>query len=184
MKKSKPNVAKPKYEPTSREQASPTPLEKAGSTTSPDAIGSAASIATVGQIRRLIGGPITNDRLNLTVLLLTGIEPRDQIEAMLVMQMGDLHLAIMRYADRLARAEHVAELEIYEPALNRLARTSAALAEALNRYRAGGQQKVTVQTVSVSEGSQAIVGNVTNAPRQIAPNKTTRTRVPLRWGSK
>ena len=33
--------------------------------------------------------------------------------------------------------------------------------EALKRYRAGGEQKVTVQHVSVSEGGQAIVGNVT-----------------------
>jgi len=33
--------------------------------------------------------------------------------------------------------------------------------EALKRYRTGGEQKVTVQHVSVSEGGQAIVGNVT-----------------------
>jgi hypothetical protein len=33
--------------------------------------------------------------------------------------------------------------------------------EALNRHRSGGDQKVTVQQVSVSDGGQAIVGNVT-----------------------
>jgi hypothetical protein len=34
--------------------------------------------------------------------------------------------------------------------------------EALKRYRTGGQQKVTVEHVTVNEGGQAIVGNVTH----------------------
>jgi hypothetical protein len=42
--------------------------------------------------------------------------------------------------------------------------------EALKRYRTGGEQKVTVQHVSVSEGGQAIVGNVTQTPRETASN--------------
>ena len=33
--------------------------------------------------------------------------------------------------------------------------------EVLKRYRSGGDQNVTVQNVSVSDGGQAIVGNVT-----------------------
>jgi hypothetical protein len=43
--------------------------------------------------------------------------------------------------------------------------------EALKRYRTGGEQKVTVQHVSVSEGGQAIVGNVTQGPRETARDK-------------
>ena len=42
--------------------------------------------------------------------------------------------------------------------------TYATQMEALKRYRTGGEQKVTVQHVSVSEGGQAIVGNVTHYP--------------------
>ena len=38
--------------------------------------------------------------------------------------------------------------------------------EALKRYRTGAEQKVTLQHVSVAEGGQAIVGNVTQAPRK------------------
>jgi hypothetical protein len=45
--------------------------------------------------------------------------------------------------------------------------------EALKRYRTGGEQKVTVQHVSVSEGGQAIVGNVTHSPREPASDKVT-----------
>jgi hypothetical protein len=43
--------------------------------------------------------------------------------------------------------------------------------EALTRYRAGGEQKVTLQQVSVSDGGQAIVGNVTQAPDGNGPEK-------------
>jgi hypothetical protein len=38
--------------------------------------------------------------------------------------------------------------------------------EALNRYRSGAEQNVTLQHVSVAEGGQAIIGNVTHAPRK------------------
>jgi hypothetical protein len=44
--------------------------------------------------------------------------------------------------------------------------------EALKRYRTGGEQKVTVQHVSVSDGGQAIVGNVTQGPRESARDKS------------
>ena len=45
--------------------------------------------------------------------------------------------------------------------LNKLARKFIDQMEALQRYRSRVDQKVTVQNVSVSEGGQAIVGNVT-----------------------
>lgn len=43
--------------------------------------------------------------------------------------------------------------------------------EALKRYRTGGEQKVTVQHVTVSEGGQAIVGNVNQTPSASAQGK-------------
>jgi hypothetical protein len=43
--------------------------------------------------------------------------------------------------------------------------------EALKRCRAGPEQNVTLQHVSVAEGGQAIVGNVTHAPSESAPEK-------------
>ena len=47
--------------------------------------------------------------------------------------------------------------------------------EALKRYRAGGEQKVTVQHVSVNEGGQAIVGNVNQAAGGTAAEKPVTT---------
>ena len=46
---------------------------------------------------------------------------------------------------------------------SRLSRAFATQVEALKRYRTGGQQKVTVEHVTVNQGGQAIVGNVTQA---------------------
>jgi hypothetical protein len=45
---------------------------------------------------------------------------------------------------------------------NKLARTFTTEMEALKRYRTGGQQKVTVEHVTVQAGGQAIVGNVSH----------------------
>ena len=44
--------------------------------------------------------------------------------------------------------------------LNKLARTFAAQVEALKRYRSAGEQTIKVQHVTVNDGGQAIVGNV------------------------
>jgi hypothetical protein len=53
-----------------------------------------------------------------------------------------------------------------------LTRTFAAQMEALMRYRTGGEQKVMVQHVTVSDGGQAIVGNVTHGSREPGANKS------------
>ena len=63
-------------------------------------------------------------------------------------------------------------------ALNKLARTFAMQVEPLKRYRTGGEQKVTVQHVSVGDGGQAIVGNVTQAARPPAPEESVPYRLP------
>jgi hypothetical protein len=43
--------------------------------------------------------------------------------------------------------------------------------EALKRYRTGGQQKVTVEHVTVNDGGQAIVGAVTHGGGGSLKNK-------------
>jgi hypothetical protein len=69
----------------------------------------------------------------------------------------------MTFARRLAHVETIEQQDSAERALNKLARTYAMQMEALKRYRTGGEQKVTVQHVSVNEGGQAIVANVNQA---------------------
>src|SRR5215471_4808863 len=103
--------------------------------------------------------------------VIKGVKPRDQLETMLAAQMAIIHTASMRLARELALAETIAHQDSAERALNKLARTFAMQLEALKRYRTGGEQKVTVQHVSVNEGGQAIVGNVNQAPSGSALEK-------------
>jgi hypothetical protein len=121
-------------------------------------------------------GKIDGDGLNFMLSVIKDIKPKDQIEAMLAAQMAAVHQAILTFAPRLTRVKTIEQQDSIERALNKLARTFAAQMEALKRYRTGGEQKVTVQHVSVSEGGQAIVGNVTQpahgAPPEQAANLT------------
>src|SRR5208337_337918 len=98
---------------------------------------------------------------NFMLAVVKGIEPRDQVEAMLAAQMAAVHNPTMTFARRLAHVDNSPQLDSAQTAFNKLARTFAAQVDALKRYRSGGEQKMTVQHVHVAEGGQAIVGNVT-----------------------
>jgi hypothetical protein len=104
------------------------------------------------------GQNIDERGLNFMLSVIKGIEPRDQLEAMLAAQMAAVHVATMTFARDLA--------PVHISAFNKLTRTFAMQMEALKRYRSGAEQKVTLQHVSVAEGGQAIVGNVTQPPRE------------------
>ncbi|MGH1573796.1 hypothetical protein ACRAWG_28045 [Methylobacterium sp. P31] len=93
--------------------------------------------------------------------VINGIEPRDEIEAMLGAQMAAVHMASMTFARRLAHVQNIPQQDAAERAFNKLTRTFTAQMEALKRYRSTGQQVVRVERVSVEAGGQAIVGSVT-----------------------
>ena len=103
--------------------------------------------------------------INFLLSVIKGAKPKDQFEVMLAAQMAAIHTATMTFARRLEDVE----------ALNKLARTFTMQMEALKRYRTGGEQKVTVQHVSVNEGGQAIVGNVNQAAGGTAAEKPVTT---------
>jgi hypothetical protein len=109
------------------------------------------------------GGKIDDGGLNFMLSVVKGVKPRDQVEAMLAAQMAVVHTAAMNSALQLARASTVVQQDFAERAINKLTRTFATQTEALKRYRSGGEPNVTVQNVSVSDGGQAIVGNVTTS---------------------
>ena len=67
--------------------------------------------------------------------------------------------------------EDIAQHDSAARALGRLARTFPAQIEALNRYRSHGEPAITVQNVSVGDGGNAIVGNVTQHARVIVSDK-------------
>jgi hypothetical protein len=110
------------------------------------------------------GQDIDEHGLKFKLSVIKGIEARDQLEAMLAAQMAAVHVASMTFARRLAHVNDILQQDSAERAFNKLTRTFAMQMEALKRYRTGAEQKVTLQHVSVAEGGQAIVGNVTQAP--------------------
>jgi DUF917 family protein len=85
----------------------------------------------------------------------------------------------MTFARRLAHVDNIPQQDSAERAFNKLTRTFTTQMEALKRYRTGGEQKVTVQHVTVGEGGQAIVGNVTQGRREAAPDKAVATALAL-----
>ena len=80
---------------------------------------------------------------------------------MLATQMTAVYIAMMRHFRLMSGAETNPQLDVQEKVFNKLARTFTAQVEALRKHRHGGQQKMTVEHVTVEKGGQAIVGNVT-----------------------
>ena len=100
------------------------------------------------------------DGMNHLLAQIAAIEPRDGIEAMLATQMATVHNATLKAARQLRGSETIPQKDSNSNAVNKLARTFAAQVEAQKRYRSKGEQKVTVEHVTVNEGGQAIVGHL------------------------
>ena len=111
------------------------------------------------------GGASDPQKMDYMLAMIAGINPRDQLESMLALQMATVHDATMETAARLKRVKTVQEQESAERALIRLSRTFAAQIEALKRYRSKGEQHVYVERVNVNEGGQAVVGLVEQGGR-------------------
>jgi len=118
--------------------------------------------ALLGQVESFSSAPSSGQTgsNSFSTEVVFGIEPQDQLEAMLAVQMSAVHLASVKVAANLSRAVSSREIDVAEKALNRLARTYALQMDTLKRYRSSGQQ-VVVKHVTVNDGGQAIVGDVT-----------------------
>ena len=92
---------------------------------------------------------------------LAGINPKDQIEGMLAVQMIATHHATMDCFRIVAQNGHIDIINQMSSCANKLSRTFMMQMEALNRYRGKGQQKMTVEHVHINSGGQAIIGNIT-----------------------
>ncbi len=98
--------------------------------------------------------------LNRAMAILSGIQPQDELEAMLATQMIGVHNMAMNYMGKATRTDRVDFMSTYMNGATKSLRTFVAQMEALKKYRSGGQQKIVVEHVNVSEGGQAIVGVV------------------------
>ena len=116
------------------------------------------------------GKVASKQELNFILSVVHGINPRDETEALLAVQMTAIHNATIVAARRLTRTETIPQQDSASNMLNKLARTFAAQVEALKKYRSAGEQTIKVQHVTVNDGGQAIVGNVSQGGGGIAKN--------------
>jgi hypothetical protein len=129
----------------------------------------------VGDLLATKTGDIESDvrRMMFTLSVVKGIKPRDELESMLLTQMATVHAAMMQLVGELARADNIAGRDSAARGIIQLARTYTAQFEAFKRCRNGGEKQLTIQNVSVGEGGQAIVGNVTQATHENEVAKMT-----------
>ena len=134
-------------------------------------------IQFLGQVGNAVskGRELDEGAINFMLSVVQGVQPQDEMEAMLGAHMAAVHMAIMTFTRRLAHVDNIAQQDSAERALNKLMRTYAKQLEALKRYRTGGQQKMIVEHVTVNQGGQAIVGNVTSSPSKRGSTKKMRS---------
>jgi hypothetical protein len=97
---------------------------------------------------------------------LTGIKPRDEVEGMLAVQMTSTHNLAMKFLSRSMQPDIGGKsIEFNVNLATKLLRTFTSQVETLNRYRNQGQQKVTVEHVTVQAGGQSVVGVVERQSR-------------------
>jgi len=132
----------------------------------------------LNQVIQIFKGATTSEGFNYTKMaefannamaLLNGIQPQDEIEGMLVVQMIAVHNMAMETMELAMITDQGFKWK--EASINhatKMLRTFTVQMEALKRYRTGGQQKVIVEHVHVTAGGQAIVGAVSTGGRGYA----------------
>ena len=90
----------------------------------------------------------------------TSIKAENSLEKMLAHQLAVAHTEAM---EQIGRAHHAHDLKTEVARLNAATRCMTVFQQgllALQKMRQGGKQVITVQNVCVSEGGQAVIGNV------------------------
>jgi hypothetical protein len=134
-------------------------LKGALGTTSSDFVN--ASLLQLQAAARLPCSGISEMAVNAALAMIEAAAPRDEIEGALAVQIACTHAAAMAVLGRIP-CGHGSErrLATFASAAAQLLRANAAQVEAFRRLRHGGQQYVRVEHFHISDGRQAIMGNV------------------------
>jgi hypothetical protein len=134
-------------------------LKAALGTTSSDFV--SASLFQLQTAAQLPGSGISEMGVNAALAVIEALEPRDEIEGVLAVQMACTHAAAMAVLARFAGGGGSERRVIaLGTTAARLLKAFTLQEEALRRRRGGNQQHVRVEHVHVHSGGQAIVGNV------------------------
>jgi hypothetical protein len=124
----------------------------------------------IGEIAELswFGRRMSVRELNYLRSTIVGVRPQNPVQTLLAIELTINHKLFLENAKRASNATTLAERESAMQAHQKLIRNSAALAEVLDRLQSGRGQPV-VHNVSISKGSQAILGNVTQVRNEQGP---------------
>ncbi len=104
--------------------------------------------------------PVTLDKVRAAV---AALEPRDELEAMLIVQMIGCTNMAMRWMDRAMKVRHDVDfMQQYTNIAVKLMRTYAIQVETLKKHRDGWGQKMVVEHVTVESGGQAAFGSISH----------------------
>lgn len=103
----------------------------------------------------------TPEAMNLALDGVAALAPRDGLEVLLCSQLVALHSQSMEFLRRGMLDDQTTDgVDRNVNRATKLLRAFATINESLRTYRGGGQQKMTVEHVTVQAGGQAIVGPV------------------------
>lgn len=117
---------------------------------------------TWNQLNNAVAGgstKVSNQQFNGVLASMAGIEPRDEIEAMLGAQMIATQDAAMVLMQQMQNAEKILQRDSAGNLAVKFMRTFTAQMEALRRHRSPGEQRVVVQHVHVTADQAAVQVN-------------------------
>src|SRR5262245_14397844 len=117
-------------------------------------------IAILTQLSRL--SRCTGYAKGFYLSVVQGSKPTNQIHVMLLTQLCSIYDESVAAIERLQPARSLEEIDLCVNALTKLMRMFVLQYEAYQRLCPSNETNITVQNVSVSDGGQAIVGNITH----------------------
>ena len=99
--------------------------------------------------------------LNAALAMLTAINPKDELEAMLAVQMVATNHVFLKTVRLTSAATNAPNRQMNGNLATKFSRTFTTQMEALNRHRRGGKQ--IVEHVHVNAGGQAVIANSVTA---------------------
>jgi hypothetical protein len=107
-------------------------------------------------------GTIDPAELDTVIAIVSGQQPKDELEAMVICQMAVTHALTMRSLGNLNRSNEIQQQDSNALTVARLTKAFASQMDALGKLRRGRAQRVVVEHVHIHAGAQAIVGAVTH----------------------
>ena len=121
-------------------------------------------IERIAAALRHANGNLNAAELDTVIAIVSGQQPKDELEAMVICQMAVTHALTLRSLGNLNRSKEIQQQDSNALAIARLTKAFASQVDALAKLRRGGEQRVVVEHVHVYPGGQAIVGTVNHAP--------------------